>query len=311
VLYAHPGREAAFGACGDGDRHDRGVPHGSQTTAPAIVALGLRADSLLPGQSPPYSLVEPLERGDSAELIARLDAVLEESGHVIVVDPTWFAPPARLRIEMADLILDRPRLAIYDTALPPLAAGVLASIAAAVAAHLPSPGALVAALPALERQLLWFGWLRSVSGLNEPRPRLTQHASSYLPWTRFVVSSHPEPAVQRVPRREAGLAVPPLGPGHALVYAAWTDDEAWVDDVLARAVGLDARMLEPSPHAPVWWGTEQIVEAVVHPLDMAGLGARLAAKLQLRPCAWCDELVASSPCPFCGFAARSQAAAAG
>jgi hypothetical protein len=302
---------AALGACGDADRHDRGVPHGPETTAPAIVALGLRADSLLPRQSPPYSLVEPLERGDSGELIARLDAVLEESGSVIVVDPTWFAPAARLRIEMADVILDRPRLAIYDTSLPPLAAGVMASIASAVAPHLPSPGALVAALPALERELLWFGWLGSVSGLNEPRPRLTQHASSYLPWTRFVVSSHPEPAVQRVPRREAPLAVPPLGPGHALVHAPWTDDEGWVDDVLARATGLDARLLEPSPHAPVWWGTEQVVEAVVHPLDMAGLGARLAGELRLRPCGWCDEVVGSSPCPFCGHAVRPQGAATG
>lgn len=296
---------------GGGDRHDRGVPLGSPIKAPALVALGLRADPLLPGQTTPYSLIEPLERGDSGELIARLDAVLGEFGHVIVVNPTWFAPAARLRVEMAELILDRPRLAIHDTALPPLAAGVLASLAAAVAPELPSPGALVAALPQLERELLWFAWLRSVSGLDEPQPRLTQHASSYLPWTRFVVSSHPEPGVQRVPRGGARPAVPQLGPGYGLVYAPWSDDEGWVDDVLARALGLDARLLEPSPHAPVWWGTEQVVEAVVHPLDMAALGARLRAGLELRTCGWCDELVASAPCPFCGFAPRPQGSPAG
>ena len=277
------------------------MEQGPSTQAPAIVALGLRADPLFSGQAPPYSLIEPLERGDSAELVARLDAVLEESGHAIVLNPTWFAPAARLRMEMADLILDRPRLAIHDTGLPPLAAGVLASLADAVATRLPSPGALVGALPALERELLWFGWLRSVSGLDKPRPRLLQHASSYLPWTRFVVSSHPEPAVHRLPRGGAPLPVPPLGPGHALVYAPWTDDEGWVPEVLGRALGLDARMLEPSPHAPVWWGSEQVVEAVVHPLDMAALGARLAGGLELRTCGWCDELVASVPCPFCGF----------
>jgi hypothetical protein len=301
---AHARPAAAIG-------HDRGVPHGSPTKAPAIVALGLRADPLLAGQTPPYSLVEPLERGDSGDLIARLDAVLEEAGHAIVVNPTWFARAARLRMEMADLILDRPRLAIHDSALPPLAAGVLASLAAAVAPELPSPGALVAALPPLERELLWFAWLRSVSGLHEPRPRLTQHASSYMPWTRFVVSSHPEPGVQRLPRGGARLAVPQLGAGYGLVYAPWTDDEAWVDDVLARALGLDARMLEPSPHAPSWWGTEQVVEAVAHPVDMAALGSRLAAGLELRTCGWCEELVASVPCPFCGFSPRAQTASAG
>jgi hypothetical protein len=302
---ASPARPAA--AIG----RDRRVPHGSPTKVPAIVALGLRADPLLSGQASPYSLIEPLERGDSGELIARLDAVLGEFGHVLVVNPTWFAPAARLRVEMADLILDRPRLAIHDTALPPLAAGVLASLAAAVAPQLPSPGALLAALPSLEQELLWFAWLRSVSGLDEPRPRLTQHASSYLPWTRFVASSHPEPGVQRVLRGGARLAVPQLGPGHGLVYAPWTDDEGWVDDVLAHALGLDARMLEPSPHAPSWWGTDQVVEAVVHPLDMPALGSRLAAGLELRTCGWCDELVASVPCPFCGFAPRAQTASAG
>jgi hypothetical protein len=45
------------------------VPHGSSTKAPAIVALGVRADPLLSGQTPPYSLVEPLERADSGDLI--------------------------------------------------------------------------------------------------------------------------------------------------------------------------------------------------------------------------------------------------
>jgi hypothetical protein len=273
--------------------------------------MGLRAGPLLSGQAAPYSLIDPLEREDSGELIVRLDAVLADYGHVIVVNPTWFAPAARLRVEMADLILDRPRLAIHDTALPPLAAGVLASLAAAVAPHLPSPGSLVAALPQLEVELPWFAWLRSVSGLEEPRPRLLQHAVSYLPWTRFVVSSHPEPGVQRVPRGGAQPAVPQLGPGHGLVYAAWTDDEGWVDDVLARAVGIDARMLEASPHAPSWWGTDQVVEAVVHPLDMRALGGRLAAGLELRTCGWCDELVASVPCPFCGFAPRAPTAPAG
>jgi hypothetical protein len=284
--------------------HDRAVQQRPAIRAPGIVALGLRADPLIPGQAHVNSLIEPLERSDNSELVAQLAGLLRETGHAIAICPAWFAPAARLRLEMADVLLDRPRLAIHETALPPLAGGALASLAAAVAPLMPSPGGLVAALPLLEEELLWLGWLRSVSKLERPRPRLVQHAASYLPWSRFVAYSHPEPAVQRISRSEVRPSLPlELPPGeHALVYAPWTDGEGWVENVLSRALDLVPRIVEPSPHAPSWWDTDRVVEAVVHPADMGELGARLAARLELHGCRWCGELVASSPCPFCGSA---------
>lgn len=272
----------------------------SSTGPTTVVGLGVRADSLVAGQGPIESYLDPFERDDGEFLVEQLEVLLEGDRHVVAIHPHWFASAARLRLEMADSLLGRPRLALYETSLPPLAGGVLTSLASALPAQLASPGLVHAALPELEAQLHRFAWLGSVGGLAEPSPRLIQHAASWWPWTSFAVSSWPEPAVRRLTKTDQGVPLPDMPGAHGLVFSAYEADPGWVTTSLAPALRLEPAEVAPTPYGPTWWGTDRLVEAVAYPSDVAQLAARLAARQQARPCHWCRELIAAQPCPFCG-----------
>ncbi len=139
---------------------------------------------------------------------------------------------------------------------------MLAALASELPAKLGAAGLAHAALPALEAQLYRFAWLGSVKGLDEPSPRLIEHAASWWSWTQFAVSSWPAPAVRRLTDQDRGVPVP--------------------------------------EHGPTWWRTDRLVEAVAYPSDVAALAGRLAAGLEARRCRWCVEPIAAAPCPFCG-----------
>lgn len=273
----------------------------TRPTATAILALGLGGHQLLPGQDAVETIADPIERDDGAALLDRLAALLESSGHVLAIHPRWFAPSARLRLEMTDVILDRPRFALHETALPPLAAEVLAALAAALVPHIAAPGLLHALLPRIEAELAWFAWLGSVKGLREPSPSVIQHASSWVPGSDFGVSSWPEPSVRRLTRSDRGVPVPGLERPSALVVAARDERSTWVAETLAPALGLAPRDLGPTAGGRAWWGTERLVEAVVHPADPEELATRVATALPWWICRWCGEVAAAEPCPFCGL----------
>ena len=275
-----------------------GIPPANGRTT--VLGLGLEGLSLVPGQGTVEGFVEPLERDDGEPLVERLAGLLEGERHVLAIHPGWFAPAARLRVEMADVILERPRFALHETDLPPLAGAVLAALAAALPAHLGSLGLVHAALPALEAELHHFAWLGSVRGLSEPAPALTQHVASWWPGSEFAASSWPEPAVRRLTKAERGVPVPELPGPAGLVYARQQAEAGWVTGVLASDLGLEAVEVAPTAHGPTWWGTDKLVEAVAYPSDPAALATRLAEGLDARPCRWCGELVAAEPCPFCG-----------
>ncbi len=270
------------------------------TGGTTVVGLGVRADSLVEGQGPVESFLDPFERDDDESLVEQLGPLLESGRHVVAIHPRWFASASRLRLEMADCLLGRPRLALYETSLPPLAGGVLAALASALSIRLGSPGLTHAALPDLEEQLHRFAWLGSVKGLEEPSPRLIQHATSWWPWTKFAVSSWPQPAVRRLTKQDRGVPLPELAGPHGLAFSIHEGDPAWVTATLAPALGLEPAEVAATPHGPAWWGTDRLVEAVAYPTDMAALAARLGAALEARTCGWCGELVAAEPCPFCG-----------
>src|SRR3954453_23625826 len=99
---------------------------------------------------------------------------------------------------MPRALLDTGRVAIHVTALPPLAATALASLASSLGPRLLSAGLLANMLEPLSTHVHPRTWLGSVTGLKRPAPSLGQHVTLLTPGSAFGVSSFPEPAVHRL-----------------------------------------------------------------------------------------------------------------
>ena len=93
---------------------------------------------------------------------------------------------------------------------------------------------------------------------------------------------------------------PPLGEDAELLIAGAEDAARLLAPLAGLLDGLPRRTVAPTPLGPSWWGTERLVEAVAYPRALDEIAAELDAEINLEPCAWCGEPVASSPCPFCG-----------
>lgn len=272
---------------------------------PVIVAFGVRPERVTGREGRIDAVPEPPAQEHADVLVEALRAGVEAGGHVVAIVPTWFPEPGVMRLEMARSLLDTDRLAVHRTALPPLAAAVLASLASSCAPHLPSAGVLASLLEPLERSLHSFAWLGSVSGLSAPAPSLGQHLASLTPGSAFAVSSHPEPAVRRVRGEEAGVPLPEIEhPSRLVVSAQEGVDPGWAVRGLAGALGLPVVQVAPTPGGPAWWGTGKLVEAVACRVDDEALAAEILAGAAPWACRWCGELIARSPCPLCGHRAR-------
>ena len=222
----------------------------------------------------------------------------------VAIVPQWLKGDGLQRLQMVESALDTEDLTIHETPLPPLAAAVLASLASAIAPHLPSVGVLVSLLPDLEGELHVFTWLGSVSGLSVPAPSIGQHLASLTPGSAFGVSSYPEPSVHKVGRDGPGVPLPQIGRPTRLAVSDHGGEVAWVHSVNAALGNLEVRQVEPTPNGPTWWGSGKLVESVAYPVDVAGLAAELLADTTPWTCRWCREQIARSPCPLCGHRGR-------
>ena len=250
-------------------------------------------------------MLEPPAADEADVLVQALASGIEAGGTVIAVLPQWFPPEGALRLAMARSMLDTDRVAVHETALPPLAAAVLCSLASSLAPHVPSAGVLASLLPELEAELHVFTWLGSVSGLSAPAPSFGQHLASLGPSSAFGVSSWPEPSVHKLSAGEPGVPLPEIARPSRMVVAPRNGDAAWAKDTVNRALGgLPVAEVEATPNGPSWWGTSKVVESVVFPVDAADLAEDLLAELEPWVCRWCRELIARSPCPLCGHRGR-------
>ena len=135
--------------------------------------------------------------------------------------PQWFPPEGALRLEMARSLLDTDRVAIHDTALPPLAATALAASRPASRRACRAPACSPRCCPSSRPQLHAFTWLGSVSGLNAPRAEPSASTSPRsAPSSAFGVSSWPEPAVHKLSAGEPGVPLPAIQRPSRLVVAA-------------------------------------------------------------------------------------------
>ena len=270
-----------------------------------ILAFGLKPERFVGSEARIDAVLEPPPADEADVLVKALTSGIEDGGTVIAVLPQWFPPEGKLRLDMARSMLDTDRVAVHETALPPLAGAVLCSLASALAPHVPSAGVLASLLPELEGELHVFTWLGSVSGLSAPAPTFGQHLASLGPNSAFGVSSWPEPSVHKLSSGEPGVPLPEITRPSRMVIAPRNGDASWAREVVNPALGgLPVAEVEATPGGPAWWGTSKVVESVVFPVDAEDLAADLMADLDAWGCRWCRELIARSPCPLCGHRGR-------
>jgi hypothetical protein len=270
-----------------------------------VLVFGLRPERLLDTEGRIDAFLEPPAQEQAGVLVEAVRSGLQAGGSVIAILPEWVGADAIARAAMVRSMLDTHRFALYQTALPPLAATVLASLASACAPYAPSTGVLASLLPELEGELHVFTWLASVAGLSTPAPTFGQHLASLTPGSAFGVSSFPEPAVHRLHGDGPGVPIPEITRPSRLVIAPQATREEWILGAVNPALGnLEVRRVEPTPGGPAFWGTAKLVEAVAYPIDVQALVGELVARLDPWTCRWCRELVGRSPCPLCGHRGR-------
>jgi hypothetical protein len=201
---------------------------------PVILAFGLKPERFVGQEGRIDAVLEPPAAEKADLLVQALSSGIEASGYVIAVLPQWFPPEGSLRLGMARSMLDTDRVAVHETALPPLAGAVLCSLASSLAPHMPSAGVLVSLLPELEAELHVFTWLGSVSGLSAPAPSFGQHLASLGPSSAFGVSSWPEPSVHKLSSGEPGVPLPEIQRPSRMVVAPRNGDTAWARDTVNR-----------------------------------------------------------------------------
>jgi hypothetical protein len=270
------------------------------TRTTSVFVFGIEANALVEGQ-------ESLVRLPSSATLAHMawvarkaesDAGNGEAHLALALRPDRLPSGSVRQLDTLRSTLFSSRLAVHATPLPPLAAGVLAGLAAGLLERL-EPGVLFAGLPRLERELTALGWVDSVAGLDHPAPSGSQRVASRLPGSSFQVAVSPEPGVRRLSRPEP-LEPPPasLVPARVLVAGRSTRPE-WVREVVEPAFPeATIEDVELPETAAEWWGTRRVVEVVAYPTDLDALASRLS-RGRSRTCHWCGAIVAGRRCPFC------------
>ena len=97
----------------------------TQRQVPVILAFGLKPERFVGQEGRIDAVLEPPAAEKADVLVQALASGIEASGDVIAVLPQWFPPEGALRLGMARSMLDTDRVAVHETALPPLAGAVL------------------------------------------------------------------------------------------------------------------------------------------------------------------------------------------
>ena len=231
----------------DGQASDRSP----EPLAPVILAFGLKPERFVGGEGRIDAVLEPPSAEEADVLVQALSSGIEAGGHVIAVLPQWFPPEGALRLAMARSMLDTDRVAVHDTALPPLAGAVLCSLASALGSYVPSAGVLASLLPEIEAELHVFTWLglrlrpqRTRANIR-PAPRL---AGSEQRVRRLLVAR----AVRaQALRGEPGVPLPEIERPSRMVIAPRTGDTAWARETINGALGgLPVAEVERRPTGP-------------------------------------------------------------
>ncbi len=271
-----------------------------------VLAIGYDDQPLLREQPVLHAFPSSLGRDDLGPLLGIVGAELARGHEIVAIAPRWLSGPQLQRLQTVRAALDTSRLTVHTSALPPLAGAVLCALAAALGEVAPSAGALHAALPSLERDLVVVARLGSVARLAHPAPTPAQRALSAWPGSAFAVSWWPRPAVRTLRVADDGVALPPRaawsGPAAARLAVAAPSDAGldWVEQrVVPLFGGPEVVRVDQPPFSTLYWGTRQVVEVVAYPTDAAALLTPVPDAGVARRCPWCGAAVVSAVCPFC------------
>src|SRR6202042_3465808 len=137
------------------------------------------------GHPPALPIPGPPGQDDLRDLFDAIAGPLRAGNAVIVIVGDWLSEEGLRGVRTVRSLLQTDRVAVHVTELPPLAASVLAALAAALAPAAPSVGALAGALDAVAAELFVLAWTRSGAGLQHPPVSLMDHARSLHPGPAF------------------------------------------------------------------------------------------------------------------------------
>lgn len=256
-------------------------------------------------EEPAPTEIPPVEDPSQlAELLQVLDRLVPAGATAAVVLPTWGPPRQRETYDVARALLDGRSLLVVETALPPVAASLAASILTALAPRLGDAHVVALALPQVEREMVALAWLSSVTGLGRLDVPLGLHARSYLSRRGFVVRAHPRPGIARAVRKPGPLELE-LPRAARAVLATQDGDDDWRERALGPVLsGVPSMTILPPDASATWWGCRRFVEVAVGPGDFDDLARRARAAVDLTTCRWCGSTTAASrSCPRCGAGA--------
>ncbi len=217
---------------------------------------------------------------------------------VLVVVPRDDGPAARRTLSMARAAAPGSHAVVHETSLPPLARGHLVDVLGSLSPRL-TAGELLIACELVEASVVAGALLHSVTRLGSPAPSMGQHVRSWLPSSRFLALTQPEPAVTLLDARfPDDVGLPQTRPGWRMTRTpADPGDEAAVLLLAERLTGGPADEV-PAPAASQSRWASTFCEFAAFPTDL--VTSVRAAVAEARACRSCGAALVWSRCRVCG-----------
>jgi hypothetical protein len=235
---------------------------------------------------------------DVAALIDQLRPTPARGEPVLVVVPSDDGPTARRTLSMARAAAPGAHAVVHETHLPPVARRHLIDTLASLSPRL-TAGELLIACELVERDVVAGALLHSVTKLGTPAPSMSQHVRSWLPSSRFVVQTHPEPHVALLDLQSPDtLELPETRLGWRMVCTPVDpSDETAVLLLAQQLTGAPAEEV-PLPDASRARWKSTFCEFAAFPADITALVQRAVA--DARPCRACGAALVWPQCRVCG-----------
>lgn len=266
-----------------------------------VVTGGIEVRNAFDGEPTPTCLPPTEDPSGLPELLSLLEQYVPLDGMAIAVVPTWGPARQRETYDAARALLRSRSLLVVETSLPPLAATLAVTTLAALVSRVGGPDVAALVLPHLEREMVSFAWLSSVTRLGHVDVPLGLHARSYVSRRGFVAKVHPRADLVRVGRAPAALQLT-LPPRPRALVADQDGDRNWRETVMRPALtGALSTTAGPPVASHDWWGSRRFVEVAVGPGDLDDLAGRLRTAAAPVTCRWCGATTSTAQsCVRCG-----------
>ncbi|MEU0020326.1 hypothetical protein [Streptomyces rochei] len=244
----------------------------------------------------PAIVLQDVDRRPLEQVLAELQALVEQHGHVIVVCSQVLPASVERRLHTVRALLETDRIALFRPSLPPLGLAVLARQLRQLASCDLSPGVLASAGRLLTHYIHAGALLGSVARLDHVPVGLKSHARSWMPGSQFGVVAHPVPQLVRI-GPDAVLDGPEFGTWLLVAKGQLAPD--WVTGTLAPSWKVQGLREMPLPaESPGWWGTGKLTEFCAYLPDLSVL-YQLVTSVRQSTCHWCGIDVIGDRCVFC------------